>query len=108
MSFQTCYVKLVLGFKTNNSRDFAFATRPEQVCNELVKLIGLELQQSAQVMQEVVQVLLTVSVLFSDIIFRFAVYCFINIASSVGVSLSEKSKDSNLKESIDFRVRIQS
>ena len=55
------------------------------------------------------QVLLTVSVIiFFDIIFRFALYCFTNIVSSVRVSLSNKSKDSNLKEeSIDFRVRTE-
>ena len=50
----------------------------------------------------------TVSVIISsDIIFRFAVYCLTNIVSSVRVSLSEKSKDNNLKESIDFRVRTE-
>ena len=55
------------------------------------------------------QVLLTVSVtIFSDIILSFAVYCFTNIVNSVRVSLSEKSKDSNLKESIiDFSVRTE-
>ena len=58
---------------------------------------------------EFLQVLLTVSVtIFSDIILSFAVYCFTNIVSSVRVSLSEKSKDSNLKESIiDFSVRTE-
>ena len=55
------------------------------------------------------QVLLTVSMtMFSNIILRFAVYCFTNIVSSVRVSLSKKSKDSNLKESIiDFSVRTE-
>ena len=52
------------------------------------------------------QVLLAVSMMFSDSIFLFAVYCFTNIVSIVKVSLSEKSKDSNLKESIEFRVKL--
>ena len=37
----------------------------------------------------------------------FAVYCLTNSVSSVRVSLSEKSKDRNLKESIGFRVRTE-
>ena len=54
------------------------------------------------------QDLLTVLViLFSEIIFHFAVYCFTNIVSSVRFSLSKKSKDSSLKESINFRVRTE-
>ena len=54
------------------------------------------------------QIILTVAVIISsNIIFRFLVYCFTNFVSSVRVSLSEKSKASNLKESIDFTVRTE-
>ena len=42
-------------------------------------------------------------IIFSDIMFCFAVYCF----SSVKVSLRERLKESNSKESIDFRVRTE-
>ena len=57
---------------------------------------------------ELFKVLLTVLVaIFPDVIFRFAVYCFANIVNIVRVSLTEKLKDSNLKESIDFRVRTE-
>ena len=54
------------------------------------------------------QVLLTVSVItFFDVIFRFAVYCFTNIMSSVRISLSEKSKDNNLKESTVKQLTVK-
>ena len=53
------------------------------------------------------QVLLTGSVIFSDIIFRFAVYCFNQYHEQCKVSLSKNSKDSNLKESIDVRVKTE-
>ena len=54
------------------------------------------------------QVLLTVSVtIFSDMISRFAAYCFNQHCEQCKVSSSEKSKNCNLKKSIDFRVRTK-
>ena len=55
------------------------------------------------------QVLLTVSVIFSDAfseIFCFVVYCF-NQHLEQCVSLSEKSKDTNLMENTDVTVRTE-
>ena len=48
----TCHVKLILCFKTNNSRGFAFVTGPEHVLNELVKLNGIELQEKLLVINK--------------------------------------------------------
>ena len=43
----------------------------------------------------------------SDNIFGYHCFVLTNIVSSVRVSLSEKAKDNNLKESIDFRVKTK-
>ena len=46
--------------------------------------------------------------IFSDIIFRFSVHCFNQHCEQCkNFSLSNKFKDSNLKESINFRVRTK-
>ena len=45
-------MKLILCFKTNNSRGFAFVTGPEHVLNELVKLNGIELQEKLLVINK--------------------------------------------------------
>ena len=43
-------------------------------------------------------------IIFSDIIFRFAVYCFNRYFEQCKGFFERKIKDSNLKKSIDFRV----
>ena len=45
-------MKLILCFKTNNCRGFAFVTGPEHVLNELVKLNGIELQEKLLVIDK--------------------------------------------------------
>ena len=60
---------------------------------------------NTQSFRKFLKVHLTIPVItFADIIFCFAVYCF----SSVSVSLREKPKKNNSKESIGFRVRAES
>ena len=48
----TFHVKLILCSKTNNSRCFGFATGPEQVLNELLRLNGIEFQDKILVIDE--------------------------------------------------------
>ena len=51
---------------------------------------------------------LTVSVIiFSDIILRFAVYCFNQHCQQCKGFFEQKTKNNNLKESSDFRVRTE-
>ena len=47
-----CHVKLILRSKTSNSRGFAFASGPEHVLNELVKVNGIEFQEKILVIDD--------------------------------------------------------
>ena len=48
----TFRMKLILCSKTDNSCDFAYVTGPEHVCNELVKLNGINVQEKILVKDE--------------------------------------------------------